>query len=229
MSGLPIRLVPLMTAFSLLLLACGEEPDPGAGGGTEPTPAVTDTAGATATGSPTPTGGTASPTPTTGDTPTPTPTGEDTAAGTDSETVEVVGVDYAYEGVPGSVETGTELDFTNASDAEVHELVLVRLPEVEERSVEELLQLTPEEQEEMLADSVVGVSVAMPDEDGRVVEGDLVVDEPGRYLMVCFVPTGADPEAFLSAAEESQGGPPQVEGGPPHVANGMYAELTVDG
>ncbi len=55
--------------------------------------------------------------------------------------------------------------------------------------------------------------------------GDGTLSEPGRYAIVCFVPTGADPEAFLS--EAGPDGPPEVEGGPPHIAHGMHAELVV--
>lgn len=220
------RLVPLITICCLGLLACGEDADPDAGDGAATTPPVADTP--TAMGqspSPTPdTDGTATPTPTS--TPTSTPTGEDTAASAGDEAVQVVGVDYAYEGVPASLDAGTELTFRNDSDLEVHELVLVRLPDTEERSVEDILQMTPQEQEELISESVVGVSVARPGEDGMVVDGELAVAEPGRYIMVCFVPTGADPDEFMDAAATGEG-PPQVEGGLPHVANGMWAELSV--
>jgi hypothetical protein len=45
---------------------------------------------------------------------------------------------------------------------------------------------------------------------------------------VCFIPTGADPQEYLTAAQEATDGPPQVEGGPPHVVHGMFAEFTVE-
>lgn len=57
--------------------------------------------------------------------------------------------------------------------------------------------------------------------------GDGTISGPGRYAIVCFIPTGADPAAHLEAAQQPSEGPPQVEGGPPHVANGMFAELEV--
>lgn len=213
-----------LTAGLLALVACGGEGDTDDGATTPPAPATTSPPTATASPSPT---ATASPSPTTGATATPTPTVTET--GTESASaVQVTGVDYDYEGVPDSVEAGTELEFTNESSEEAHELVLVRLPDTEERSIEELVQMSPEEQQQLLTDSLVGVSVAAPGSDGMVVEGDLVVDEPGRYLMVCLIPTDADPEEYLRAAAEAEGGPPQVEGGPPHLVNGMYAELTVE-
>ena len=54
------------------------------------------------------------------------------------------------------------------------------------------------------------------------------VAEPGRYLILCAIPTGADPAEYLAAAATSEG-PPQVEGGQPHFMNGMYAEILVTG
>lgn len=146
---------------------------------------------------------------------------------TDAGTVEVTAVNYAFEGVPETVETGTELTLTNASTDELHELVLVRLPDDEQRPVSELVQL-PEAEVEPIMAGLKGVSVAPPESDGMVVEGALVADEPGRYALLCFVPTGADPQEFMDAAAEAEGGPPEVEGGPPHVAHGMFAELTVE-
>jgi hypothetical protein len=41
------------------------------------------------------------------------------------------------------------------------------------------------------------------------------------------IPTGADPDEYLAAAAEAEGGPPDVAGGPPHIAAGMFAELVV--
>jgi hypothetical protein len=58
--------------------------------------------------------------------------------------------------------------------------------------------------------------------------GDGTLSEPGRYLILCSIPTGADPDEYLKAAAESQGGPPEVPGGPPHLVNGMYGEIVVE-
>ena len=151
------------------------------------------------------------------------------AEGAGGETTEITGVDYAYEGVPDSVEAGTTLSFTNGSEGnEVHELILLRVDDEETRPVEELVGLPQEEAMEVT--QFQGVAVALPGEDGMVVEGELTVAEPGRYALVCFIPTGADPQVYrdLFASPTPPEGPPDVEGGPPHVANGMYAELTVE-
>ena len=61
------------------------------------------------------------------------------------QTVAVDGIDYGFENLPAEVPAGTMLSFTNTSDAEFHEMVVIRLPDEETRSVEELVQLPPEE------------------------------------------------------------------------------------
>jgi hypothetical protein len=140
--------------------------------------------------------------------------------------VEVVAVDYAYEGIPERVRSGAEITVANESDREVHEVVAVRLPDDEERSVEELVGLPPQELAAFFPE-VRTVLIAPPGEQGFAVEGTGVLDEPGRYALLCVIPTGADPGEYLAAAAEAEGGPPDVEGGAPHIAAGMYAELTV--
>ena len=146
-----------------------------------------------------------------------------------SGTIEIVGVDYAYEGLPDRIKAGSSLSFRNDSAIELHEVVAIRLPDGEERSVEDLLQLPPEEIEAVLsAGPPNAVIIAPPNEAGFVVEGAAVLDQPGRYAIICFIPTGADPGEYLAAAAESEGGPPDVPGGPPHFVEGMWAELTVE-
>ena len=142
--------------------------------------------------------------------------------------VTVTGYDYGYEGLPESVEVGTTLVFENESTVEVHELVAIRLPDEETRPVSELVQLPPEELATFFP-SVAAVLIAPPGEDGFAVEGTGTLTEAGRYAIVCVIPTGADPGEYLTAAADSEGGPPDVAGGPPHIANGMFAELTVTG
>lgn len=153
------------------------------------------------------------------------PTDSPTTSVADDDTLQIVGVNYAFQGVPETIPVGTELSFTNASEDEVHELVLIKIDDDETRSVAELLELPEEEAEEVT--EFLGVSVAFPGEDGIVVDGDLELDEPGRYVFLCFIPTGADPEAFREAVESGADEAPEVEGGPPHFTQGMMAEVTV--
>jgi hypothetical protein len=144
-----------------------------------------------------------------------------------ASTVEVTTVDFAFEGLPAELTAGTSITVRNTSAAELHELVALRLPDDEVRSVEELLALPPEELETLFAASPALVAVAPPGEDGFIALGDGTLTEPGRCAVVCFIPTGADPQAYLDALEANPGQPPQVDGGPPHLAAGMYAELVV--
>jgi plastocyanin len=162
-----------------------------------------------------------------------TPTEEATAEATEEasgETIEVTGVDYAFEDLPETIEAGTTLTFVNASDVEFHEMVVIAIPEGEERSVEELVALPPEESDAIFANVEPAlVTVAMPGEAGLPVVGDGTIAEAGRYAVLCFIPVGADPEVVAAAMQAGGGdGPPDLGDGPPHVTQGMYAELTVE-
>lgn len=155
-----------------------------------------------------------------------TPT-EDAAA----ETVEVTAIDYGFEGLPETVAAGTKLTLTNSSETELHELVAFPLPAEETRSVEELLQLPEEELMTLFPGEPATVIIAMPatgPDENVLAVGDGTLTAPGRYAIVCFIPTGADPQAFAGAANSSSNEPPEVEGGPPHFVEGMYGELTVE-
>ncbi len=151
------------------------------------------------------------------------------ACGGDAEptTVEVRAVDYGFEGLPATVVAGSTFTLVNDSSVEVHELVAIRLPDEETRSADELVQLPPEELAQFfpLVDTVI---IAPPEAEGFAVEGTGTIEEPGRYLIICAIPTGADPDEYMAAAAAAEGGPPQVAGGPPHLAMGMYGEVTVE-
>jgi len=141
-------------------------------------------------------------------------------------TIEIGATDFSYVDVPERVEAGASIELRNDSDAEVHELVAILLPDDEERPVSELVELPPEELAAFFP-FVETVVVAPPGESGMVVEGTGTLSEAGRYALICVIPTGADPDEYLAAAAASEGGPPDVEGGPPHIVQGMFAELTV--
>ncbi len=143
-------------------------------------------------------------------------------------TVEIAAIDYAYVDVPESVPAGTTLAMRNDSDVEAHEVVAIRLPDDESRSVAELVQLPPQELGAFFP-GVATVLVAGPGDAGVAVEGTDVLSEPGRYALICVIPTGADPAEYLAAAAAAEGGPPEVAGGPPHIVEGMFAELRVTG
>lgn len=148
---------------------------------------------------------------------------DDTAA---DGTVEVVGVDYGFEGVDDPIAAGSTLVFRNDSDAEFHEMVVMRVTDGEDRSVEELLELPDEEGMGALA--FVGVAAAAPGDTGDLIDGDLELTEAGRYLLVCFIPVGADPDAVAEAFSGEIGDePPDLGDGPPHATTGMAIDLFV--
>lgn len=145
----------------------------------------------------------------------------------DSGVIEITAVDYRFDDLPAEAETGATLALRNQSAGEVHELVAMRLADDEDRPADELVALPQQELGALFAGPPAVVLVAPPGEDGFAAVGDGTLGEPGRYLFLCFIPTGADPAAFLDALEASPGRPPSVPGGPPHFTGGMYGEVTV--
>ncbi len=154
-------------------------------------------------------------------------TGDSMTAG---ETVELTAVDYAYEGIPDSIAAGSTLTLHNDSTIEVHEAVVLRIPDDETRSVEEIAALSEEEQSEIFPEDAppAAVIVALPGEDGQAVVGTGAITEPGRYAVVCFIPLGADPDVVREAMESGSDEQPDLGDGPPHVTQGMFAELVVE-
>lgn len=140
--------------------------------------------------------------------------------------VDVTLVDFAFEGLPASVDAGTRLQVSNGAESELHELVAFRLPDGEERPVGELAQLPPEELMPLVGEPTT-VLLAAPGGEQIPAVGDGTLTEPGRYAVMCFIPTGVDPDEYLAASAEATEGPPDVGDGPPHFVHGMVAELQV--
>lgn len=151
------------------------------------------------------------------------PVDEDAAA---DEDVTVTAADYAYHDLPGTIAAGTRIALHNVSTVELHELIAFRLPDDEQRTVDELLTLPENEADAVFAGEPATVILAPPDADGFAVVGDGTLTEPGRYVLLCAIPTGADPQAYLDSPPGD--GPPEVDGGPPHFTRGMYAEVQVE-
>jgi hypothetical protein len=145
--------------------------------------------------------------------------------------IEVNAFDFGYEDLPDSVPAGTRLTLSNSAPSELHEIVAFRLPDDETRPVSELMTLPPEEMGSLFAGEPAMVLLTPPGRDASdqiAAVGDGTLSEPGRYLLLCGIPTGVSPDVYLAAAAESGGGPPEIEGGgPPHLVHGMWAELTV--
>jgi hypothetical protein len=141
--------------------------------------------------------------------------------------VPVQGVDYRYVGLPNEVPVGATFTFTNNSTKEYHEMVLLRIADGETRPVPQLLALSESERERLT--TLVGVSIAGPLAAGSTVEGVLAADQPGRYVVLCFLPVGATPSVVEPVLANSTGdGPPDFgpNVGPPHFTQGMVAEFT---
>jgi len=150
-------------------------------------------------------------------------------ASDDAPVVEVTAVDFAFEGLPSTIEAGTRLTLANDAPAELHEIVAIRLPDDETRTVEELMQLPESELGPLLESGPPAlVILTPPGSDEIVAVGDGTLTEPGRYVVLCGIPTGVAPQDYLDAVEAAGGQKPEVEGGPPHFVHGMFADLTVE-
>ena len=150
------------------------------------------------------------------------------ACGGGDDTKTVTAADYSFQNLPKEVDAGTEFTLKNSSNKELHEMVVIRLKDEEKRPVSQLVTLPEAEAERAFAGEPVMVLLAPPN-GGEMIKavGDGKITEKGRYAVICGIPTGADPAAYLAAAQSSQGGPPNVPGGPPHLVQGMFGEITV--
>ncbi len=204
------RLAPLAivgAALALSLAACGGDDD-------DATPATT-AAAATAT--------------TVAATPDSTGTTMDhSSMPMDHPMVAIDAIDYRFDGMPTDIKVGTTFSFKNTSTKEFHEMVAIRIPDSEKRSVQELTQLTQEQTDAIFANvEPAFVFVAPPGEDGMPVVGDGTITEPGRYAVICSIPIGADPATVMEAMQSESSTPPDLGDGPPHFTAGMFAELNV--
>ena len=131
--------------------------------------------------------------------------------------VEVTAIDHEFEGVEASYRQGDYGFRMTNRGREVHEMAVIRINDGESRAVEELLAL-PEEQSEQVTE-YIGGTVACP---GETADALGVQMAPGRYALLCFIPTGLTPDVPSSkeAFEEL---------GPPHFTRGMVAEIQVTG
>ncbi|WP_040496277.1 hypothetical protein [Ilumatobacter nonamiensis] len=156
-----------------------------------------------------------------------TTTDHSTARAHDDTTVTIDGIDYGFENVPASIPAGTRLGFRNTSANELHELVAFRLET--DASLDELVTRPPAELEATLGEPVTVMLQAPGAPETTVAVGDGTLTEPGRYVLMCFIPVGADPDEYMAAVAAAGGGKPEgVAGGPPHFTAGMVAEIAVE-
>ena len=138
--------------------------------------------------------------------------------GPEGEPVTVNAREYAFEGLPGTLDAGP-YSFTVANQgSEVHELQLFRVEDAAPSSAE--LQSMPDNDLLELLERV-GAASADPD-DNATFDAEL---ESGRYLAVCFVPVGTTPDEGHEGHEME--GEAHELGPDAHFRKGMSAELTV--
>ncbi len=135
-----------------------------------------------------------------------------------SGSLEVTGIDYAFEGLPASVAAGTTLTFRNGG-TEVHEMVVMRRNDDVTKPFMEILGEGEEAGRSQVA--VLGAAVAPP---GQTAQPGVTVGEAGDYAIVCFIPVGTTPGG--PAASEPPGAS-EAPAGPPHFVRGMISEFTV--
>lgn len=153
------------------------------------------------------------------------------ACGGGSDTETVTAVDYSFQDLPSSVQAGTTLELKNASTKELHEMVVFRIPDNEQRPVQELVRLPEDQLMAVFGQGGPAMVLLAPPGGGDVIKavGDGKLTEKGRYAVACFIPTGVDPTAYLTATEAAGGGPPDLpDAGPPHIAQGMFGQITVE-
>lgn len=152
--------------------------------------------------------------------------GDAAGGGGEAGVIEVTARDYEFEGLPDTVADGSTFSLTTAEEGEPHELVVIKLPDDETRSIDDLIEL-PEAEIEPLFAGLQFVTIAMPgttDTPG-VVEpagGTAAVSGAGRYIYVCSFPQGTTAEDVANAQGPLEGDTP------PHFVLGMRGEFTVE-
>ena len=168
----------------------------------------------------------------------------DNAMDMEGLSLDVGGVEYAFTRLPTSVPAGTTLTFTNEG-AEIHEIVVNRLADGVTETFEELMALN-DSGVDLAAEGYIDTDfgdpmlLAVP---GQTAEGSITLEQEGRYVALCFIPSGLEmatlvelgvdpsdlgPDADSSTMpEDVQQFLDEVMGNPPHMAQGMIQEFTV--
>jgi hypothetical protein len=163
------------------------------------------------------------------------------ATGAPGPVIEVIALEYAFEGLPTSVPLGTTLTLTNEG-VEIHELALARIGDDVTETIEELLGME-EQGRDPVGEGLVEIIgsepiIALP---GETAEGSVTLDREGRYVAICFVPVGLLPEQLeelgvdITTMGPETSFPPETEArleelfssAPPHAAVGMVQEFMV--
>jgi hypothetical protein len=130
----------------------------------------------------------------------------------DATAVTITASEYRFAGTDVLKAGGRFAITFESAGTELHELHIAKLPEGDERPLDEILH-DPEAESTTTS---VGHAFACPGTASTPSGADLSAS--GRYVVVCFIPTGATPATDPKDFETL---------GPPHALQGMGVELTV--
>jgi hypothetical protein len=139
---------------------------------------------------------------------------------TGSGQITVTATEYAFTGVPATIETGATLTLQN-SGQEPHQLVVLRKEKDLALSPDELLRLPPDQLAGMV--TLVGSVSAEP---GATSSGSVTLDQPGTYILFDPTPTGA---TALPSFDLGAPMPSSVPIGGFDFLKGMLVQVTVTG
>jgi hypothetical protein len=129
------------------------------------------------------------------------------------QVIDVKATDYEFDGIPADAETGMTLIRITNDGTEYHEVAVQRVDPGERRSIQKLLALPEADGGDLL--DYLGHAFAPPGMSNWTVV-NLVA---GRHVALCYVPTGATPEALRSGETDAKA--------PSHAMKGMVAEMQV--
>ncbi|MEX0790118.1 MAG: hypothetical protein WD178_05010 [Actinomycetota bacterium] len=135
--------------------------------------------------------------------------------------VDVTAREYAFGGLPATLEAGEVSFSVDNQGSEVHELHLFKLDE-QVNALSELMDMSQDEAQDQM--SSVGMATANPG-DSESFDAEL---STGRYAVVCLIPVGTFPEDGHSGHDmqdmEDMVFDPNAD---THMRRGMSAEFTV--
>lgn len=134
------------------------------------------------------------------------------APAADATPVTITASEYTFGGLDALNATGEYAVTLENAGKELHEIVIQKIDDAETRPLEELL--TVEDPSSFTTD--VAFSFACPGVTAEPVSVNL--ETPGRYVALCFIPTGTLPETPPAEFENL---------GPPHAIQGMIEEINV--
>ena len=102
------------------------------------------------------------------------------------------GLDFAFRGVPASLDSGDHTFSFENTGSEVHEAILLKLPEG--MTLQQALELPEEEADEILFSGVVAILFAQPGQSGTAtITASLTT---GTYGFLCFIENENGPHAI---------------------------------